>query len=257
MLFKVTVLKWREINPGHKPGMNKFYMKSGILTNPKIANLKPIEFMLYTHCLCVASESSTDDIQITSKSLPKQLRMGDKSLTNHLKRIESFQLLKVDFESDNIIKLNIIKDNIIKSPAYKNAGTKKPPISDPDDPFTLAKKSTWESYRLAYEKRWGITPRRNAAVNKQIEHFVKRLGNDESPKVIEFYCQHKDSFYVKKAHPFSLALKDAESLYTQWKKGIQITQTKMREYDRKSEYQDMMEQIDLQAEKEREAEKGL
>lgn len=94
--FNITILKWQQHNPKHKKGFDSFMLKNNFLTDHKVAELTTNEVLLFIHILCVASERSTQQVHITSKTLPKQLRMGDKSLTNCLESLESLQLVSVE-----------------------------------------------------------------------------------------------------------------------------------------------------------------
>ena len=56
-----------------------------------------------------------------------------------------------------------------------------------------------------------------------LAHFIKRIPVDDAPDIVRFYLGHKDFLYVKKMHPISLLLQDAEKLYAEWKSGKKIT----------------------------------
>ena len=68
------------------------------------------------------------------------------------------------------------------------------------DQVQEACRHTWNAYKTAYEKRYGIDPIRNAKVSSQIKQFVGRIGYEESPHVAAFFVSHNDSFYARKAH---------------------------------------------------------
>lgn len=247
MIYNVTITKWQDHNKKHRKGMGYFKFYNGFLTDNKIANLTPIEVILYIHCLCVASESSTNQIQITSKTLPKQLRMGDKSLTNGLGRLKSFQL--VTYEITQPIKLKDIKLKDIKLNLIPVGVAKAPPHVEKSDQQNLFPDETknlrtecWEFYKKAYIEVWKKEPVRNATINSQIAALAKRLGAD-APMVLDFYVHHKDGFYVKNCHPVGFCLKNAEGLHTQWKNGMQITGAKMRQYENNQHYSEQIERI--------------
>ncbi len=92
------------------------------------------------------------------------------------------------------------------------------------DPINAA---TWLAYSQAYSARYREPPVRNAKVNSNIANLVKRLGM-EAPDVAAFYLTHNDQFYIKKRHPVSLLLSDAEGLRTQWKTGTKATALEAR-----------------------------
>ena len=95
----------------------------------------------------------------------------------------------------------------------------------------------WESYRSAYELRYGAPPIRNASVNGILSRLVDRLGVDVAPAVATFYVQHNNPFYVGKRHPVSLLLADAEGLHTQWVTGVKATTGEAKNAERRDDAQ--------------------
>lgn len=83
--------------------------------------------------------------------------------------------------------------------------------------------SVWNSYSLAYAKRYGTNPTRNAKSNALCLQLVKRIGQEDAPAVIEFYLTHNDRWYVQKCHALEYAVKDSEKLHMEWKRGCQMT----------------------------------
>lgn len=81
----------------------------------------------------------------------------------------------------------------------------------------------WTSYCVAYKRRYGQEPTRNAKGNALCSQFVKRVGIEDSPLVIDFYVTHNDRWYVQKCHSLEYAIKDAEKLHMEWKNGRQMT----------------------------------
>jgi phage replication O-like protein O len=84
------------------------------------------------------------------------------------------------------------------------------------DHLQEACRETWNAYKTAYEKRYGIGPIRNVKVSSQIE---------ESPQVAAFFVSHNDQFYIRKVHSVGVMLADAEKLRTEWATGKQFTQS--------------------------------
>lgn len=83
--------------------------------------------------------------------------------------------------------------------------------------------ATWESFSNAYRKRYGSEPVRNATTNSQMSNFVKRIGEEESPHVAEFYVSLVDQFYLNQCHSVGILLRDSEKLRTMWANGIRNT----------------------------------
>jgi hypothetical protein len=84
-------------------------------------------------------------------------------------------------------------------------------------------RQTWEAYRDAFSRRHGIEPTRNGRVSANIQTFVQRVGQKDAPEVIRFYVAHNDAIYVRQMHHIGAALKDAESLHAQWRRGKPIS----------------------------------
>ncbi len=124
----------------------------------------------------------------------------------------------------------------------RNPKPKKPKPEVSDNERNL-RRSCWQAYCDAYQSRWKVQPTPNATVYSQVAAFVRRIGS-EAPEVLGFYVNHGDSFYVKKGHPVGLALKDAESLHMQWKKGMQITHAKIKQYEQQSHYKEQLERLE-------------
>lgn len=100
----------------------------------------------------------------------------------------------------------------------------------------------WEAYKESYMKRYGQEPVRNATVNGQLANLVKRLGA-ETPEVLKFYVEHSDSFYMKKVHAIGIALRDAESLRTQWKNRRAITSAEVKQKENQQHHRDQMRRM--------------
>lgn len=89
-------------------------------------------------------------------------------------------------------------------------------------PSPDANRKAWLAYHAAYLLRYKVEPTRNATVNSAIANFVKRVGEKDAPEILKFFVLHNDGYYLKNAHAVTLALKDAESLRTQWLTGKPI-----------------------------------
>lgn len=113
--------------------------------------------------------------------------------------------------------------------------SRKTAPSDAESPVS----KVWEAYAGAYEARYGEPPSRNAMVNGQLAHFVKRIPQGESPEVAAFYVRHNDSFYVRSMHPVGLLLKDAEKLRTEWATGRTMTSQRARQVEQKQNILDV------------------
>lgn len=79
--------------------------------------------------------------------------------------------------------------------------------------------ATWQAYSAAFENRHGAPPLRNAKVNGQLAKFVDAVGQDEAPKIAEFYVRSDEPYYVRCLHSVDLMLRDAPKLHALWRSG--------------------------------------
>jgi hypothetical protein len=78
---------------------------------------------------------------------------------------------------------------------------------------------TWLAYASAYKLRYGTFPVRNAKVNALLTQFIRRIPQEEAPRVAEFYLKHEGKLYVSSAHCVELMLRDSEKLRMEWATG--------------------------------------
>jgi hypothetical protein len=238
----VTILKWQEHNPKHKKGYGSFMFYNGFFNDPKVAQLKLIDVMLFIYMLCVASESSSNSFDIHVKSLPKQFRISTKSLQSCLAQLQSLQLVTFQKKPSLIIKYNRIKDkeNRIKD---NFSGGQKTPTSVPENLDPDLNKKIWDAYDESFQKRYRVPPTRNASVNSIIAQLGKRLGED-AVEVVKFFLTHNDTFYVSKVHSIGLCLKDAEGLRTQWLRGVQVTKPGLKRFENAVQNQELLDAVE-------------
>ncbi|WP_416058430.1 helix-turn-helix domain-containing protein [Stenotrophomonas maltophilia] len=92
-------------------------------------------------------------------------------------------------------------------------------------------RQTWAAYRVAYRKRHGVDPVRNAKVNTNVKDLVKRLGRDEAPLVAGWFVSVNEQYAVKRLHDLGVLLAGAEAYRTQWATGRQVTATIAQQQD--------------------------
>lgn len=101
--------------------------------------------------------------------------------------------------------------------------TKKRPVKRPVQPTEPGHEApsarTWLAYATAYKLKYGTFPVRNAKVNALLVQFVKRIPQEEAPRVAEFYLKHEGKLYVSSAHCVELMLRDSEKLRMEWATG--------------------------------------
>ncbi len=63
--------------------------------------------------------------------------------------------------------------------------------------------------------------------------LIKNYGEETAIKLIEFYLNHPQSFYVIRGHPLELCVKDGDWLLTQMKAGQALKDADIRTYREK------------------------
>lgn len=101
-----------------------------------------------------------------------------------------------------------------------------------------------QEYINAYRLRYGVDPSTSgAAFNSQVSNLRKKLGVEESIKVVRFYLTHNKSFYLSNTHSFKYCLSDAETLRTQMLRGQAITQADVRNFEQQNHHLSQIERI--------------
>lgn len=133
---------------------------------------------------------------------------------------------------------SLIPDSPIPDPPIQPPGTPAAPVrARKKSGEPSATSAAWDAYALAYERRYGEPPVRNAAVNGRLAQLVARLGA-EAPAVAAFYVSTNAAFYVRDMHGVGLLLRDCEKLRTQWATGRTVTEARARQVDRTATVQD-------------------
>lgn len=128
-----------------------------------------------------------------------------------------------------------------KKKALAKRAEKKLANEDKED-TTLAAQAAWEAYRGAYSRLFHCEPVRNVKTNSLIRQLCKRLPMWNVQHVLSFYVGHGNAFYAQRMYPLDLAVKDAESLYTQWETGISVTQSTMDQFKQREKMRGALEE---------------
>lgn len=105
-----------------------------------------------------------------------------------------------------------------------------------------AARACWQAYAEAYERLFGVSPVRNVKINSLIVQLIKRIPMTDAPAVLRFYVGHGNSFYAQRMYPLDLAVKDAESLHTQWKLNKPITKATIEKFNQREKMRDALEE---------------
>lgn len=108
-------------------------------------------------------------------------------------------------------------------------------------PTRSAGSEIWDAYKEAYQARYGVEPVRNATTNTQCASLAKRLGG-AACEVVRFYLSHNDGYFLRQQHPIGLCLSQAESLHTQWQRGVAVTGGQVRQFENQHNTKSAVEQ---------------
>lgn len=95
-----------------------------------------------------------------------------------------------------------------------------------------ATRAAWDAYAQAYARVTGHAPLRNAKQNAHIKQFCQRVPHEDAPGLIRFYVGHRHQVYRERIWPLDMLVKDAESLYTQYKTNVQVTRAQVMDIAR-------------------------
>jgi hypothetical protein len=215
--YKITVHNFFKHNSKIKKGHTHFMLSKRFFYDEKISKLKPIEFRLYTYLLSVCADLVTDQFPLSAQMLPRYFHLKDHSMTTCILRLQSFQLVTLENENSLIEENRIEKKGIEKNRSYQQVKKQKNEKTDLEQ--KEQNKKIWDAYFNAYRLRYGVDQIRNASINSQVAKLRSKLGLEDSLKVVEFFLQHNDSWYIKNTHSFGLCLKDCDTLRTQMLRG--------------------------------------
>lgn len=97
-------------------------------------------------------------------------------------------------------------------------GVKSDDLTNPRPDATLGSR-IFDSYKKAYEERYGIEPVRNSTVNAQCSQLGKRLGEEGVP-IAAFFLKHEGRYFKQTRHSLGSLLSAAESVAVDYKLGI-------------------------------------
>ena len=97
---------------------------------------------------------------------------------------------------------------------------------------TPTNSEVWDSYRMAYEKRYGIAPARNARVNTAVKSLISQLGASDAKEVLAYYLTRNDAFYANGAHAVWICVRDSQKLVTEMKTNRVVTMDTARQAER-------------------------
>jgi hypothetical protein len=72
--------------------------------------------------------------------------------------------------------------------------------------------ASWESYKAAYLKRYGVEPLRNGKVNAALSTVVKTVGGEKAPQLVAHYLK-LEGFYAQCQHDIGVLVRDIQKVW--------------------------------------------
>lgn len=216
-----------------------FALQNDFPLDAKLSDFSNDEKLCLIFLLCEASKQNKQGkIELFVDHWCRLNLMTPKILMQTLEKIESVQIAyMVRTESERYItehnntEQNITKHN--RTEHNSSGGVKAPTRS--------AGSEIWDAYKQAYQARYGVEPVRNATTNTQCASLAKRLGG-AACEVVRFYLSHNDGYFLRQQHPIGLCLAQAESLHTQWQRGVAVTSGQVRQFENQHNTKSAVEQ---------------
>jgi hypothetical protein len=236
----ITPKNWRDFQHYKDRQPPWIRLHRGLLDNFDFQCLPVASRALAPMLWLLASDSVDGEIDATPEKLAFRLRMPLEEVEPAIKPLidKGFFTVKVAVASKPLAKRKraAVPETEAETEALQRTEAETEQRQDSPaaaDAATVATtRAVWASYAEAYGERYGVPPVRNAKVNGQISHFVKRLGADESPAVAAYFVGHQNALYVRAMHPVDFLLRDAEKLRTEWATRRQVTNAQAVQADR-------------------------
>jgi len=114
----------------------------------------------------------------------------------------------------------------------------------------------FEAYALAYEKRYGCQPIRNAAVNSAAKKIHEQVGQ-EAMALVQHYVGMNKRWYLEKAHSLQTCLGDLQAVRTAFVTGKTMTSTRAAEMDKEQSFREVIYGIERNGAEEFELFEGI
>ena len=227
-----------------------FVLENDITTHPDFFEMTGNEFTAFIHIAAICSKVNSNVVRINTQHAAHLLRITTEEVLSSIQKLEGKRFRVRDlYGSVRIPDKNVRVDKIkLEEIKLKETRRKESKVNKNNTSSEVEKKinsEIWESYKDAYSRRYGVDPIRNASVNAQVSQLRKRIGAD-AVTLVKFYLTHNDGFYLKRTHSLGLCLKDCESLMTQMQRGVAITATKVREFEKHQVYDELRKSIQEQ-----------
>ena len=118
---------------------------------------------------------------------------------------------------------------------------KPPKIRQPESEVLTPVQITWQAYKNAYLAKYGVEPVRSKKIFGQIKNFVDTVGQDNAPKIVDFYVLNcNNSWYIQKGHDIGTLLTNVQAISRDWQRGMVTTSIDAKQAESSSFYAGQM-----------------
>ncbi len=222
--IEVTINNWEKYNK-RKDYKRPYWfaLSNRLIEDADFISFSGDEFKAWIYVLSQASQRCCGTVKIHFEHAGRVCGISKKTLINTATKLISLEICTGSVQDPNATLHNTTEQNSTIQNSTES-------VQDPN------RSKIWETYRLNYRRRYGVEPVRNAKTNSHIKALVTRLGEEDAKKVVEFFMDHNEGFYLKRTHDIGLCLKDAESLRTQMLRNKPVTTTDIRAFEKQDYY---------------------
>lgn len=110
--YRVTIHNWKKHNSLKKRGHRYFMLEHRFFDDDKVSQLKPIETLLFIKLLAIAGDLLSGQFVVTAGLLPRQWRVNDKSLLNHLNSLQQNQILTYEIFTPSMNRIDRSREDV-------------------------------------------------------------------------------------------------------------------------------------------------
>lgn len=238
--FEVAIPNFFKHNGKSKKGFTHFMVSKRIFNDEKIVNLTPIQFQLYLYLLSIAADLCADKFLISSQMLPKQMRISNKSFSNHLTALQENQLLNAARVGGPYI---IEKNRIEENRKEKKKSIKKEIVeSKPQPPVSKFIGLYCERWRATYNSQ--SNPIITGKSAGQIKRFVGEVGESKALAMLEAYFAMPDKWFITKRHDISTFLGNLNAVISFMENGKLITSNELKTIEKKVDARNLEQSLE-------------
>lgn len=246
-MYRITLINWREHNPGKKKTHKKTMIANNLISDAKVLALTLSQRWLFINLLLIAGDHANDTITLTQRQVNDILTTKE-GAQNALDRLQSFQL--VTFEKDESLitekknnrriteKKNNRREGVekIKIEAKSETDEHKlfvDPIGSPNPlKFNAATliKIYCEDWKISY--RSTQSPVISPKDAKAMKNFLDTVGAERAENIVRAYLKMPDKWFLTKKHDIPTLIANTNAVIHFIETGRVITSKELSTIDR-------------------------